>query len=84
MMKNLNTELAKIILHELSRQPLSRTELEKRTIQKAGTTHATFESVFGHLVQEGYVQKSSQKYRAKYVITDKGTQLLKAIGEPTH
>jgi len=82
LMKNLNTELAKIILHELSRQPLSRTELEKRTIQKAGTSHATFESTFSHLIQEGFVQKSSPKYRAKYMTTEKGIKLLEAFQEP--
>ncbi|MCL5876451.1 MAG: winged helix-turn-helix domain-containing protein [Candidatus Bathyarchaeota archaeon] len=80
-MKNLNIELAKIILHELIRQPLNRTELEKRTTRKAGT-HATFENAFSYIVREGYVQKSSPKYRAKYIITDKGTMLLKAIKQP--
>jgi DNA-binding PadR family transcriptional regulator len=83
MVKNLNTELAKIILHGLSRQPLSRTELEKHTVQKGGT-HASFESTFSHLVYGGYVEKSSPKYRAKYVITDKGVALLKALEEPKH
>ncbi|MCW3983182.1 MAG: hypothetical protein NWE96_04220 [Candidatus Bathyarchaeota archaeon] len=83
-MKNLNTELAKIILHELSRQPLSRTELEKHTIQKGGITHAMFESTFSHLVYGGYVEKNSPKYRAKYVMTDKGTTMLKALEEPRH
>ena len=58
-MKRLNTGLTKIVLHELSRQPLSRTELEKRTIQKAGT-HAAFESIFSYLVQGGYVKKVQQ------------------------
>jgi len=57
-------DLAKIVLHELNRQPLHRTELEKQTITKAGT-HATFEGIFSYLVQDGYIQKSSPKYRAK-------------------
>jgi DNA-binding HxlR family transcriptional regulator len=82
-MKNLNTELAKVILHELNRQPLSRTELEKHTLQKAGT-HATFESTFNHLVYGGYVEKNSPKYRAKYVMTDKGVAMLKALEESKH
>jgi len=82
-MKNLNTELAKIILHELSRQPLSRTELEKRTTAKAGT-HAMFESTFSHLVYGCYVEKDSPKYRAKYVITNKGSTMLEALEEPKH
>ena len=77
-MKRLNTELAKIVLHELNRQPLSRTGLEKQTTAKAGT-HAMFESTFSHLVYGGYIEKNSPKYRAKYVITEKGTKLLEAI-----
>ncbi len=80
-MKNLNVDLETIILHELGRQPLGRTELEKQTIAKAGT-HATFESTFSHLVHRGYVQKNSPKYRAKYVLTNKGVTLLRAIEEP--
>jgi len=70
--------LAKIVLSELKRQTLSRTELEKKTITKTGTT-ATFESIFHYLVQGGYVQKSSTKHRAKYILTDKGTKLLEAL-----
>jgi predicted transcriptional regulator len=70
--------LAKIVLKELKRQPLSRTELEKRTVRKAGT-HATFEGIFRFLVQNGYVQKSGQKHRAPYVITEKGAKFLEAI-----
>ncbi len=70
--------LAKMVLKELSRQPLSRTELEQRTIRKAGT-HATFEGIFRYLNQDGYVVKSEPTHRAKYVITEKGTKLLEAI-----
>jgi len=70
--------LAKIVLHELKRQPLSRTNLEKRTITKNGTT-ATFENIFQYLTQNGYIQKSSTEHRAKYTITDKGTKLLEAL-----
>jgi DNA-binding PadR family transcriptional regulator len=70
--------LAKTVLKELERQPLSRTELEKRTVRKSGT-HATFEGIFRFLVQSGYVQKSGQKHRAPYVITEKGAKFLEAI-----
>jgi DNA-binding PadR family transcriptional regulator len=70
--------LARTVLKELSRQPLFRTELEKRTVRKVGT-HATFESIFRYLVQNGYVQKSQEKHRAEYIITEKGTKLLEAI-----
>jgi DNA-binding PadR family transcriptional regulator len=70
--------LARTVLKELSRRPLFRTELEKRTVRKVGT-HATFESIFRYLVQNGYVQKSQEKHRAEYIITEKGTKLLEAI-----
>jgi DNA-binding PadR family transcriptional regulator len=70
--------LAKTVLKELSRQPLCRTELEKRTVRKFGT-HATFEGIFRYLVQNGYIVKSEQKHRAAYVITERGTKFLEAL-----
>jgi len=70
--------LAKTVLKELNRQPLCRTELEKRTVKKAGT-HATFEGIFRYLIQSGYVQKSEQKHRAAYVLTEKGAKFLEVI-----
>ncbi len=70
--------LAKTVLKELERQPLCRTELEKRTVRKSGT-HATFEGIFRYLVQSGYVQKSGQKHRAPYVITEKGAKFLEVL-----
>ena len=71
-------DLAKIVLKELERQQLSRTELEKRTVKKAGT-HATFEGIFRFRVQSGYLQKNGQKHRAPYVITEKGRKFLEVI-----
>ena len=71
--------LAKTVLHELSRQHLCRTDLEKKTVKKVGT-HATFEGIFRYLVQNGYIQKSEQKHRAPYVITEKGLKLLEGLG----
>jgi len=70
--------LAKTVLHELNRQSLCRTELEKRTVKKIGT-HATFEGIFHYLVQNGYVRKNEQKHRAPYVITEKGVKLLEGL-----
>jgi predicted transcriptional regulator len=70
--------LAKIVLKELDKQPLCRTEIEKRTVKKVGT-HATFEGIFRYLVQSGYVQKSEQKHRAAYVLTEKGSKFLEAL-----
>ncbi|MEM2995329.1 MAG: hypothetical protein QXI91_04865 [Candidatus Bathyarchaeia archaeon] len=79
-MKSLNErlKLAKTVLKELSRQPLCRTELEKRTLKRVGT-HASFEGIFRYLVVNGYVQKSEQKHRAPYVITEKGFKLLEGL-----
>jgi predicted transcriptional regulator len=70
--------LAKVTLKELSKQPLSRTELEMYTVRKAGTP-AIFEGIIRYLTQEGYIQKSEAKHRAKYVITEKGIKLLEAL-----
>jgi predicted transcriptional regulator len=79
-MRRLNERLrlAKIVLAELKRQPLCRTELEKRTVRKNGT-HATFEGIFCYLVKNGYVQKSETKHRSPYVITEKGLKLLEGL-----
>jgi len=71
-------DLAKIVLKELDKQPLCRTELEKRTVKKSGT-HATFEGIFRYLVQSGYVQKSGQKHRDAYLITERGSKFLEAL-----
>ena len=70
--------LAKTVLKELSRQSLCRTELEKKTVRRFGT-HASFEGIFRYLVRNGYVQKSEQKHRAPYVITEKGRKLLEGL-----
>ena len=70
--------LAKVILSELKKEPLSRTEIEIRTVRKYGT-HATFEGIFRYLIRDGYLKKSAQKHRASYIITEKGAKLLEAI-----
>ncbi len=71
-------QLAKTVLRELSRQPLCHTELEKRTVRRCGT-HATFEGMFRFLVQDGYVEKSEQRHRAAYAITEKGAKFMEVI-----
>jgi DNA-binding PadR family transcriptional regulator len=70
--------LARIVLAELSRQPLRRTELEKRTIRKCGT-HSKFEGIFRYLCQNGYVEKSSSEHTAPYSITEKGKKFLEGL-----
>jgi len=70
--------LAKIVLSELDRRPLSRTELEKRTIKQCGT-HSTFEGIFRYLKQNGYVEKTAPRHRAPYRITEKGRRFLEGL-----
>lgn len=70
--------LAKIVLSELRKMSLGRTQLEKRTVRKSGT-HSTFEGIFRYLVENGYVRKSGQEHRAPYVITEKGLKLLEGL-----
>lgn len=70
--------LARIVLAELSRQPLHRTELERRTITRYGT-HSRFEGIFHYLRENGYVEKTAQRHRAPYGITEKGRKFLEAL-----
>jgi len=75
---NERLKLAKTVLNELSKQSLCRTELEKRTVRKLGT-HATFEGIFHFLLQNCYIQKTAQKHRAPYMITEKGLKFLEGL-----
>ncbi len=70
--------LAKTILHELSRESLRRTELELRTVRKIGT-HESFDGIMRYLISGGYVQKATPKHCSNYTITERGTKLLEAI-----
>jgi len=70
--------LAKVVLEEISQKPLCRTEIEQRTVRKAGT-HATFEGIFRYLINDGYVVKLEHKHLSQYKITEKGEKLLEAI-----
>jgi len=70
--------LAKIVLHELRRGPLRRTELEKRTVMHCGT-HSTFEGIFHYLLENGYIQKSGQRHLAPYILTEKGQKFLEGL-----
>ncbi|MEM3760317.1 MAG: hypothetical protein QXZ02_04295 [Candidatus Bathyarchaeia archaeon] len=82
-MRSLNERLhlAKAVLRELNKQPLGRTELEKKIVRRLDVhaTHASFEGIFQYLVNGGYVQKSEQKHRAPYVVTEKGKRLLEGL-----
>jgi predicted transcriptional regulator len=70
---------AKVILHELSKEPLSRTMLNKCFIQQSGTS-ATFEGIFQFLTKSGYIEKNGSAHRAPYCITLKGRRLLEGLG----
>jgi DNA-binding PadR family transcriptional regulator len=70
--------LAKTILREVSREPLSRTELDKRVTRKIGT-HASFEGMFRYLIHKGCIEKSGQKLRDFYRITEKGRKMLEGL-----
>ena len=71
-------DLAKIVLHELDKAPTSRTQLEKRATRKCGT-HASFESIFQFLKESGYLEKTAERHRAPYRITEKGKKLLEGL-----
>ena len=79
-MKSLDERLtlAKTILREFSKEPLSRTRLEQKVTTKIGT-HATFEGMFHYLIQKGCIQKSGQKKRDPYCITEKGRKFLDGL-----
>jgi len=82
-MRSLNERLrlARAVLRELNRQPLGRTNLEKKIVRRHDihATHATFEGIFQYLVKSGYVQKSEPRHRAPYRITEKGKKLLEGL-----
>jgi len=64
-----------VILREVSRAPLSRTDLEKRVSQQ-GVSHACFEGIFRFLAEDGDVEKCGPEHRAHYRITEKGLKFL--------
>jgi predicted transcriptional regulator len=70
--------LAKIILYQLSRSDVSRSQLEKKAIIECGT-HSTFEAIFQYLIENGYVEKTGREHRALYRITDKGKRFFEGI-----
>jgi len=71
-------DLAKIVLHELDKTPTSRTQLEKKATRKYGT-HASFEGIFHFLKESGYLEKTTERHRAPYRITEKGKRLLEGL-----
>jgi predicted transcriptional regulator len=70
--------LAKAILHELSRQPLGRSRLERKTILHC-SSHSKFESLFAYLLESGFIEKTGEAHRAPYRLTEKGCRFLEGL-----
>lgn len=73
--KRIDPCLAKVVLAELSKGPLRRRDLHKRTLRRCGTP-ATFASILNYLKQHGHVEKMSLRHTAPYRITEKGMRFL--------
>jgi hypothetical protein len=71
-------ELAKVILHEVSREPVSFSVLEKRVLIKTGT-YATVTCLIYFLRDLGFIVKGDCEFRAPYAISVKGRLLLEAL-----
>jgi DNA-binding PadR family transcriptional regulator len=76
--KRIDPSLAKVVLAELSKGPLRRRDLHKRTLRQCGTP-ATFTSTLNYLKQRGHVEKMSTKHTAPYRITEKGKRFLEGL-----
>jgi len=70
--------LAKTILRELSRQALSWTQLDKKVTHEIGT-RSKFEAMFRWLICKGCIEKTGQKTRDPFRITEKGRKFLQGL-----
>lgn len=68
-------DVAKIILQELSREPLCRSVLSDRSNLK-GVSHGSFEPAFTFLISDGDVAKCGVEHRAPFRVTEKGKAFL--------
>ena len=68
-------EFARVVLRELSREPLSHTVLE-RCCTRGEMSFACFEGIFRFLVSDGDIEKCSHEHRAPFRITEKGRLFL--------
>jgi predicted transcriptional regulator len=75
-------EFARVVLRELSREPLSHTVLERRCT-RGEMSFACFQGIFRFLVADGDVEKCGPEHRAPFRITEKGQMFLvwRAQGE---
>jgi DNA-binding PadR family transcriptional regulator len=76
--KRIDPGLAKVVLAQLSKEPLRRRDLHKRTLRQCGTP-ATFTSTLNYLKQQGHVEKMSTKHTAPYRITEKGMRFFEGL-----
>ena len=67
--------VAKIVLLELAREPLSHSVLSDKACVK-GVSHGCFEAAFAFLVADGDVEKCGVEHRAPFRVTDKGQCFL--------
>ena len=67
-------EDATLVLHVLSREPLSRTLLEQRCLGKL--SHACFDAAFFWLKFDGDIEKCTAESRAPFRVTVKGEAFL--------
>lgn len=68
--------IAEVILKEVSRGPVRRTELEKRVFRNRDISYSCFSSMFEFLVVDGDIEKVSADKMAPYRLTDKGKAFL--------
>ena len=69
---------ARLILHELGKQRLSVTQLERVVLRKLGT-HAKFAGMFPYLRRRGLVCKVGDGVRSPYDVTEAGRRLLDVL-----
>ena len=69
-------DIAAIILKEVSRGPIRRTELEKRVFRNKDVSYSCFGSMFAFLVCDGDLEKVSCAKTAPFRLTDKGKAFL--------
>ena len=69
-------EFARVVLRELSREPVSYSVLEKRSRLHGEMSYACFEGIFRFLVEDGDVVKCGPEHRAPFRITEKGEAFL--------
>lgn len=77
-MNDLKTRLGfvRVVLRELSREPLSRSALEKRSRSRVEMSFACFEGIFRFLVADGDVEKCGPEHRAPFRLTERGKAFL--------